>query len=517
MGWRLSMLLNLTDLSADPLHKQIANQLADLIITGELTPGTELPPVRTFAKEQHVSKSTIERAYSELGQQGLLKRNRARRLIVPALSAEDRQVIALTRHNGRHSLFAAIETFSSELISALDCDMISRMAGTAVQRFLYTRRVHIGLYDDADNSLRLAESGGAGGEVTIGGTDPFWLEVRRTEVATLIYTCDIEEQTSSLFSELRRRGARVILPLHDKDRCLGLIAVGDKRNGTDFSLDDISLLKVLANQFVTAIATARLYVESLEKRRMDEELRIAHEIQMNLLPAEPREQDGFSIWASTTPSHTVGGDFYDYFVMDGPRLGLVIADASGHGMPAAILMSQIQAVVRSEIGNGNTMSRTIASLNSQLHRRAGSGFFATLFYGVIDRSTGTLEYVNAGHDFPILVRRNGETIDLKSTGPALGVLPDAEHGIASVPVQEGDCILLFTDGITDTMSCGGKQYGASRLRDVVIGNRHREPKEIIGAITRDLEWFSTPGRPDDDRTLMVVKLDHLDQRITNAA
>jgi sigma-B regulation protein RsbU (phosphoserine phosphatase) len=238
---------------------------------------------------------------------------------------------------------------------------------------------------------------------------------------------------------------------------------------------------------------------------------------MNLLPEEPREQDGFSIWASTTPSHTVGGDFYDYFAMDGPRLGFVIADASGHGMPAAILMSQIQAIVRSEIGNGNTMSRTIGSLNRQLHRQVESGFFATLFYGIADRSTGALEYVNAGHDFPVLVRRNGETIALTSTGPALGVLPDAAHEIVTVPVQEGDCILLFTDGITDTTSCTGKQYGASRLRDLLIGNRHRGPREIVRAIAKDLEWFSGTRRPEDDRTLMVIKMDRLDPRVSNAA
>jgi serine phosphatase RsbU (regulator of sigma subunit)/DNA-binding transcriptional regulator YhcF (GntR family) len=510
------MLLNLTDVSAEPLHRQIANQLADLIIDGELTPGSELPPVRAFAREQHVSKSTIERAYRELGQQGLIKQSPARRLIVPSLSAEDRQVIALTRHNGRHSLFTAIEVFSGELISALDCERICETAMAALKRLLHVRSVHIALYDEAGDMIGF--SGSAGGQAaTIPGHDAFWLEVRQAESVTLLENRLAANETCALLAELESRAARLIVPLRDRRHTLGLIALGGKRNGMDFTRDDMNLVRVLAGQFVTALVTARLYVESLEKRRMDEELRIAHEIQMNLLPEEPQEQDDFSIWASTTPSHTVGGDFYDYFAIDSSRLGFVIADASGHGMPAAILMSQIQAIVRSEIDNGGTMARTIGSLNKQLHRQVGSGFFATLFYGILDRATGTLEYANAGHDFPFLVRRNGEVTQLKSTGPALGVVEDADHEIVSVQIQEGDCILLFTDGVTDTTSCSGKPYGASRLRDILISNRHRDSREIIRAITRDLDWFSGTSQPQDDRTLMVIKIDRMNERFSDAA
>jgi sigma-B regulation protein RsbU (phosphoserine phosphatase) len=511
------MLLNLTDLSTEPLHKQIVDRLADLIIDGELTAGTELPPARAFAREQHVSKSTVERAYTELAKQGLLRRNRSRRPTVPTLSREDRHVISLTRHNGRHSLFNAIESFSRELISAFDTGMICKTAEEALRRFVQARSIYLGLYDDLEDALDVSIPGGDQDTFRIQGDDPFWQEIRQAEVLTLVTGVETEDRTSLLLEELNTRGVRIVFMLRETDRVLGLIALGSKRDGSDYATEDLHVLRVLANQFTTALVTARLYVESLEKRRMDEELRIAHEIQVNLLPEEPQEQDGLSIWASTTPSHTVGGDFYDYFIIDGSRLGFVIADACGHGMPAAILISQIQAIVRSEVGNGNTVSRTIRALNRQLHRQAGSGFFATLFYGVIDRSAAMLEYVNAGHDFPFLVRRNGEIVALKSTGPALGVLPEADHEVESISVGEGDCILLYTDGITETTSCAGRQYGESRLRDLLIGNRHSSPREIVRVITKDLEWFTGTCKQQDDRTLLALRIDQLVEGQSDAA
>jgi serine phosphatase RsbU (regulator of sigma subunit) len=169
-------------------------------------------------------------------------------------------------------------------------------------------------------------------------------------------------------------------------------------------------------------------------------------------------------------------------------------------------MSQIQAVLKSDVGNGNTIRQTMRDLNKQLETNASTGYFATLFYGIADRSTGRLEFANAGHDFPILVRRNGEVTVLKSTGPALGVVSDLDYGTESVEIREGDYVLLYTDGITETMASNGKEYGALRLRDILISNRHRDPKEIVQIIKNDLRTFSPGGTPDDDRTLILLRV-----------
>jgi sigma-B regulation protein RsbU (phosphoserine phosphatase) len=213
----------------------------------------------------------------------------------------------------------------------------------------------------------------------------------------------------------------------------------------------------------------------------------------------------------------VGGDFYDYFPVDDERVGLVIADASGKGMPAAMLIAQIQAILKSGMGNGDTVVRTLASLNSHLERNTAARYFATLFYGIYNRETGGLEFANAGHDFPILVRADGDTQVLESTGPALGVLPEYDHKTETVRVGPGDLVLLYTDGITDAADTNGKHYGEQRLRNLLIRNRHLAPQDIIDLIKDDLAEFCEAGALQDDRTLMILKVDSNDERESDAA
>jgi len=177
-----------------------------------------------------------------------------------------------------------------------------------------------------------------------------------------------------------------------------------------------------------------------------------------------------------------------------------------------MLISQIQAMVRGEVGNGNTIEKTLATLNRQLHRHAESGFFATLFYGILDRRKGTLKYANAGHDFPALVRRNGQLALLSSTGPALGVVDHLDHQAETVHVHEGDSLLLYTDGVTETTSSSGRQYGEIQLRDMLIRNRHRSPGDILNFIRCDVERFAGPEPPDDDRTIMVIRINRLTEK-----
>jgi sigma-B regulation protein RsbU (phosphoserine phosphatase) len=295
------------------------------------------------------------------------------------------------------------------------------------------------------------------------------------------------------------------------------VALGERKAGAPYTEESLNLLTVLANQFVTALVTSRLYVDSLEKRQMEEELRMAHQLQADLLPGEWDNGNGFSLAAYTSPSRTVGGDFYDYFAIDDERVGLVVADASGKGMPAAMLIAQIQAILKSGVGNGDTIVRTLAGLNSHLERNTAARYFATLFYGIYNRKTGLLEFANAGHDFPVLVRADGEVEVLESTGPALGVLPEYDHETETVGVGPGDCILFYTDGITDATDTNGKHYGEQRLRNLMIRNRHLAPRQIIDLIKDDLAEFCGAGSMQDDRTLMVLKVDGNDERKSDAA
>ena len=517
------MLLNLTDLSAEPLHRQISSQLAGKIIERELEAGDALPPERVLAREHRVSKNTVKRAYKELAQQGLIVHGSGESLLVADLTEEERQAVSVYRPMGYESQLNAIQSLSRELVSALDSGRVRALFIEKVRAALRTSAVEVALREAASGSITLPASGGDGYALEAGQDDSLLEPIARMEFPGPLPAPEARigagtgEAGSALLAELGRRGAEIVFPLRDRSDLLGLVALGPRAAGAPYTRESLNLLMVLANQFVTALVTSRLYVESLEKRQMEEELRMAHQLQADLLPGEWENGNGFSLAAYTSPSHTVGGDFYDYFAIDDERVGLVIADASGKGMPAAMLIAQIQAILKSGVGNGDTVVRTLGSLNSHLERNTDARYFATLFYGIYNRRAGSLEFANAGHDFPILVRAGGETGALESTGPALGVLPEYGHETETLRVGPGDVILFYTDGITDATDSNGKHYGEQRLRNLLIRNRERGPREIIDLIKDDLEEFCEGGSLADDRTLMVFKVDGIDERKSDAA
>gem|GEM_PF-1095455 len=511
------MLLNLTDLSAEPLHKQISSQLTEKIAKSELRAGDELPAVRALASEHRVSKNTVKRAYHELAQQGLIVHGSGESLLVADLTDEERRAVSVYKPMGYESQLNAVHSLSRELASVFDTERIRSLFVESVREAIKTTEVHVALGLTAGAGMLLAGPGGSEADFRIDPDDPFLEILARSDSPATLEAYEPGGANSPLFSELRERGVCIVHALIDRGELLGLIALGERSAGAPYTGQSLNLLAVLANQFVTALVTSRLYLESLEKRRMEEELKMAHQLQADLLPGEWENGDGFSLAAYTAPSSTVGGDFYDYYTIDDSRIGLVIADASGKGMPAAMLISQIQAILKSGVGNGDTLVRTLNSLNRHLEKNTSARYFATLFYGILDRRSGRLEFANAGHDYPILVRRDGAVETLESTGPALGVLPEYDHKTESVEVRPGDCILFYTDGITDTTDINGKPYGDQRLANLLIRNRHRGPREIIDLIVEDLHEFCESGAPLDDRTLMVLKVESQDERESDAA
>jgi sigma-B regulation protein RsbU (phosphoserine phosphatase) len=511
------MILNLTDLSAEPLHRQISDQLTEKIIAREIVAGDGLPPVRVLAREHRVSKNTVKRAYEELAEQGLIVHGSGESFSVANLTDEERRAISVYRPMGYESQLNAIQSLSRELVSAFDSERIRALFTENIRTTLRTNRVLIALRDPGGECLTLSPSGAPEATLAVEPDDPFLESLRTRDLPVALSAQMPAVPESRLSADLAARGFALVCPLKDRGDILGFAALGGRAAGAPYTRESLNLLMVLANQFVTALVTSRLYVESLEKRQMEEELRMAHQLQADLLPGEWENGNGFSLAAYTSPSRTVGGDFYDYFPIDEERVGLVIADASGKGMPAAMLIAQIQAILKSGVGNGDTIVRTLASLNSHLERNTAARYFATLFYGIYNRMTGSLQFANAGHDFPILVRAGGETEALESTGPALGVLPEYDHKIETVRVAPGDLILLYTDGITDATDTNGKHYGEQRLRNLLIRNRHLTPPEIIDLIKDDLAEFCEPGALRDDRTLMVFKVDSNDERESDAA
>jgi serine phosphatase RsbU (regulator of sigma subunit)/DNA-binding transcriptional regulator YhcF (GntR family) len=500
------MMLDLKDHSTEPLHSRISTELAKQIIDGEMPAGAELPTITEFVREHRVSRDTVRKAYGDLALRGLIRTGRRSRFLVAPLEDDTRQAIALCRGMKQQPLLTAIESFSRDLLSVISQAKLCDMLAGNIRRFIGAGDVRIFLYDAGEGRYVEASSGGDDSGFTAGSDDGVIRALIESGEPVRLKRPEGEEPSSDLLEEIARLGARVALPLKDGNRLCGFVMLDARPGGGEYPGESLDLAMILAKQFVTALTTARLYVESVEKRRTEDELRIAQQIQADLLHEGRHLQGGFDIAAVSTPSRTVVGDFYDYFPIGETRLGLVIADTSGKGIPAAILISQIQATVKNDVGNGDTIRQTMRDLNSRMGNTASEGSSTTLFYGIVDRASGKLEFANAGHASPFLVRRNGEVTGLRSTGPAFGIASGPEHQTESIDIREGDCILLYTDGVTRSAASNGKQYGALRLKDLLIRNRHLDPGEIIQVIKNDLRTFSPGGLPEDDRTLLVARV-----------
>jgi sigma-B regulation protein RsbU (phosphoserine phosphatase) len=260
---------------------------------------------------------------------------------------------------------------------------------------------------------------------------------------------------------------------------------------------------------VSALTNARLYVESLERARLQEEINMARQIQLDLLPSEPPKLDCSIICAHSTPSRTVGGDFYDFIHIDENRLGMLIADASGKGMPAALMSAQTQAIIRSEVNNGTPIAKMLKHVNQQMADSTSAEKYVTLFYGELNTLTGHFLYANAGHNYPILARSDGSMELLKVGGVVIGALPNMEYESATVVLNADDMLVMFTDGLSEAMNENEVEYGEERLRELVTKNRTSEAGCLIDMLLEDVRLHDPTYPPRDDTTLVALKMNSI--------
>src|SRR5262245_44256174 len=226
-------------------------------------------------------------------------------------------------------------------------------------------------------------------------------------------------------------------------------------------------------------------------------------IQRALMPEALPMTDRFEVVGAWQPAGTLGGDCYDAFLFAPDVIGLSIADIAGKGLPAALLMSSLQAAVRAFALDASPPQAVCASVNRLLCGQMISGRFATLAYLRLDAKRGELQYANAGHNPPLLVRPDGQIEALRSSGIVLGVFPEAEYAGARASLQSGDRLLLYTDGITEARSSDGEEFGEERLSDALARNRHLGAVDLHAAVAAEVKAFASAGF-EDDATLLAV-------------
>ena len=400
-----------------------------------------------------------------------------------------------------------MEQLSRGLISVFDPAQLRAMIERALISTVLVERVYFVLFDDKLNEYALLPSEDQPEKFIIKRDDLLLGGIGQLDNPSIIDRLSEYRQGSLLAEQLDKRRIQLILPLKDANHLLGFLALSDKGSGYKYNAEDLTMLGVISNQLVTVLTNARLYADSLEKQRLDEEMAMARQIQLDLLPKEPPKGVDFNIHAYSMPSRTIGGDFYDFIQKNDGTFGVVIADASGKGMPAALLVAQIQAMLRSESGNNVPIGKMLHNINKYVTESTSSEKFATLFYGEFNRTSRQFNYSNAGHNYPILVRADGSHELLSAGGLVLGAFAGVEYEEGAVHINDNDLLFLYTDGLSEAQNEIDEEYGDGRILEYVVKNRQHGSHHIADGILNDVRKFDTTFPPRDDTTIVILKFE----------
>jgi sigma-B regulation protein RsbU (phosphoserine phosphatase) len=299
------------------------------------------------------------------------------------------------------------------------------------------------------------------------------------------------------------------VPLQAEDRVIGLIYVDSLHLVKEFTKQDLSLLTVMANMAAVRIENARLAEVEQAERLKTRELEQAAMIQRSILPSQSPpfpDRTDFELHAAMVSAREVGGDLFDFFLLDEDRLGFAVGDVSGKGVPAALFMAIACTLLRAAAQHHATPGECLTYINESLVKQNASGMFVTLFYGILNTRTGVLEYSNAGHNPPYVFSHGGQIRGLKERcGPMLGVLPGYQFATRSAEVGPGEGVLVFTDGVTEARRKTGEFYEELRLEAFLEANASLPAEELVRSLHAEVERFAAGTPRADDITVLGLR------------
>jgi sigma-B regulation protein RsbU (phosphoserine phosphatase) len=355
------------------------------------------------------------------------------------------------------------------------------------------------------------------------------------------------------YETLRQARTALLVPIATKDHLHGIVSLGPRLGDLPFSREDKQLLLAVAWQMAFAIENSQLVIRMAEEERLRLELNMAAEVQRRIFPEEPPVVPSLDLWGVCHAARGVGGDYYDFLVLDQGRVGIAVADVAGKGISAALLMSIVQASLRSQAPAADgRLTDLVASMNRLLHRSTGASGFASFFYAQFDEQSGMLTYVNAGHNPPILARAGSvvrgrgssplsmaravggspdlgkasqpimplfgksaairalepqdNTSPLTTGGVVIGLFEDSQYEQETVQMRSGDLLVAYTDGVTESLSPEGEEFGESRLRRLVVGAAHLPAAELSDHVVQTVRDWSKEMPQQDDMTLVIMKV-----------
>ena len=403
---------------------------------------------------------------------------------------------------------------SGALGAIFDTELICRLVLEKAMRVIEVRKASVMLLDEEEGVLRIAAGVGIpkGASVTVRLGEGISGRVAQTGKPLLLD--NVEDLPPDWRGEGRgyRAKAFVSVPLvcstqRAEGKVLGVINMADKKSGQPFTSEDLKLLTAIASQAAIAIYNSQLVEELREAERVRREMEIARRIQMSLLPERPPEVEGLELAGRCVPASAVGGDYYDFFVADG-KVGLLIADVSGHSVGPALMMAITRSALRSEIARGRSPAEVLAATNAAMYEDLSRAeLFISMFYASYDKGTRTLTYANGGHNPPFVWRaREGKCTPLDADGMLIGILEDVCYEERATELRPGDVLVLYTDGVTEARNERGEQFGEERLHRAVEERGHLSAQELLDDIYRRVREFSGGLAQRDDITMVVMKV-----------
>ena len=291
---------------------------------------------------------------------------------------------------------------------------------------------------------------------------------------------------------------------------LGVLAVANGPMGTPFSQGDFVVFKSIAEQSAFALYNAIIYSMANEKKRLDHDLEIARDIQRILLPAEAPAINGFQISGLNVPARQVSGDYFDYIQVDDERLGVAIADVSGKGVPASLIMAICRSVLRAEAARNPSPADVLRKVNRQLYPDIKEDMFISMAYLILDHQRDGITLARAGHDAPLLYKRQSQTVTpIKSPGMVVGIdsgnVFDRLTADFAVPLERDDCLVLYTDGVTEALNSDGDEFGTDRMIQSVRASATDGAQTIVKRIIEDVRNFTGSFPQNDDITLIAIR------------
>ncbi|MDP2209660.1 MAG: PP2C family protein-serine/threonine phosphatase [Bacteroidota bacterium] len=311
--------------------------------------------------------------------------------------------------------------------------------------------------------------------------------------------------TKKLKKELKEIGISAIIPMKMQDEVKGVLAVGERIAGIPYTQTDLEYIYSIGNLLLISLENSRLFQEAVEKQKIEDDLLIAREIQRGMLPKILPKYAGYDLDAANISSKHVGGDYYDVINLDDDNFIIAIADVSGKGTPASLLMANLQAMIRALVPLKLSLSELTKRVNDLICESTGNDRFITLFLASVDKKNKSLTYVNAGHNLPFVLRKDDKIMRLEKGGLLLGVMKSTTYEEGIVQLVAGDVLVLFTDGVSEAMNPDGIEFGEERLLEIIKSRKNESAETIKEQIISEVQKYSGDYQ-SDDITLLVLKV-----------